>query len=402
MKKLLFVSLPLICLLFSCSPSVITVSTHEMREFDQFASMSMQTNKPIMLWVPISVDDINRHFATTRKTSRNLYENFLIIRSSNAQFSGQLREIYRLPDDVSTLLILRDSTQIIDMIVPGYLPGREKISLDSIANRALRIYNNLSDWEENAIDGTLNRRDWLTLLEVLRLNLNTMEMEQAISDFRVTLTEDDLNDPVVWEFILLYNLSMDNSIVQTIKNDPALVENPDSVFPWLDWIEGIYFFNMPSIINSNDSLMLENLISLENALGPDSIKNPNFAFEARLLFCRETSRDEAYKILLRTRAQEEENFDFFFNEVMALLNNQKMKENKEMAKELASIGLKRNPDDPDYLLLNAFVLMETDNEKDAVKMAYRAYQKAKTDTQSEQAELFLLQLLGPEWYYYSP
>ena len=378
---------------------IFFIDVNDKAEWKKFQMMADKEDKDLFLWFSFA-QPFEDHFDAQTIEGR-LNKDLVPIRVYDPSLCQQIMNDLRL----------RPYPGVLIMNPKGFIggiqyiseessdeEGKNRIELTSFFQEGMKTLLEYPIERQQALSGNLPVGRWEHFLQVAIWNESPGQMENLISQLRLTMNDSSLADTAYWPFILKYNLYLENPIVKTLMIHPELVEN-EVPFPWNEYITEVYRVNLGQAIQQRDSLFMERVILEIDSLGPDTLKLPFLAERTRLTFLRSGANWNGYKSVWNSIPDTAIPYSFYESEATGMWQ-MGTQESLETSLFITRKGVDAYPTSFEFAILRVYALYENGMASEALKMAYRARDLADTEDQYRFSIGLIRQLETPVWDYY--
>ncbi len=248
------------------------IALSEINQWENLIKICQEKNKPVFLMITEYKEKVNSvlDFNKNKANVKFVNSNFVAVRVSSYSTLGEtFISLFGLDDDGKFMIF---NPQEIIML------KADSVSITWF-EKGLARFKNYPNLINKYNRRELNRKEWLDYLDISYSNLGYQKSLPSAYRFMLTLIDDDLKNPEIWDFILNYCLDLNNIIFKTIRNNPKLVKNPEKDFPWKQYYANSYNLNLEFALNNKDSLRMVKMLNELVPIYPDSSKH----IEQRLL-----------------------------------------------------------------------------------------------------------------------
>ena len=241
------------------------ISLSEISQWEELIQVCEKKNQPIFLMITEYREKVNSatEFNNSKQNVKFVNQNFVSVRvSSYSKLGKTFISLFGL--DADGKFIILNPQEII-------LLKADRISF-AFFEKGLARFNNYTNLINKYEKDELTQTEWLDYLDISLYNLGYANSLRNAHKFTLTLIDDDLKNPELWDFILNYCTDLNNIVFKTIKNNPELVANPNKTFPWKQYYANVYNLNLEFAINNSDSLRMVRMTTELVPLYPDSAK----------------------------------------------------------------------------------------------------------------------------------
>lgn len=268
-----------------------------------------------------------------------------------SDMGARLAETFTIDKLPSFLYLTKDEALV--TVRKGYLTIGELMAALREATQAGQDYAQL---QKKYADNTLAPAEWVKLIRIHSLNFSFNETRLLATGFLNGLTNAQLLSQEIVPITATYGVDLET------KYPKLIIDNREKLSDKIDYqtfYESAYSFNFDRAVASEDTVMLEKIVTVLLPNSPDKEADVNdLIFETRKVFASETQLFNIWKKAALERAKSIESdstrAEFLFEEAFEIAENFNSPESQKAARELAATA---NATDPHfrYKMLEAYM-----------------------------------------------